>query len=125
LLGAYLAQLYEYEKLPDYIDPTAPSEPVLINHETGTLSAPSQREVFFDLQPLPEDLSLEPLINVHKQRLIAGVIKLFVGGQHLATSIPFGVDQKGYQKCFRLRSLNPEALQGISAVFSRSRRNVA
>jgi len=125
-LGAYLAQLYEYEKLPDFIDPTAPAEPVLIDNDTGTLSAPAHPEVFFNLQALPEELPLEPLINVHKQRLIAGVIKSLVGGQHLATTIPFEVDQKCYQRCFRLRSLTPEALHSIATKSStRPRRNVA
>lgn len=117
-LGVYLAKLYEYERLPDYIDPTAPSEPVLIDGETGTLSPPSYPEAFFNLQPLPRDLILEPLINVHKQRLIAGVIKSFVAGQHIATNIPFEVDQRCYQKCFRLRSLDSEALHGIAKSFT-------
>ena len=81
------------------------------------LSPPSYPEVFFNLQPLPRDLILEPLINVHKQRLIAGVIKRFVAGQHLATNIPFKVDEKCFQKCFRLRSLNSEALHSIAKSF--------
>ncbi|KAF8576992.1 ras GEF [Ramaria rubella] len=113
-LGVYLAQLYEYEKLPDFIDPTTPAEPVLIDGETGALGPPSHPEVFFNLQPLPRDLTLEPLINVHKQRLIAGVIKSLVAGQHLATNIPFEVDLKCYQKCFRLRSLDTEALHVLA-----------
>ncbi|GJJ09299.1 hypothetical protein Clacol_003521 [Clathrus columnatus] len=112
-LGAYLAQLYAYEKLPDFIDPTAPTEPVLIDIATGTLSAPSHSEVFFNLQPLPEGITLEPLINVHKQRLIARVIKTFVGAQHLAASVPFDVDERCYQKCFRIRSLETDVLQSI------------
>lgn len=112
-LGAYLAQLYAYEKLPDFIDPTAPTEPVLIDISTGTLSPPSHSEVFFNLQPLPEDIALEPLINVHKQRMIAGVIKAFVGAQHLAACVPFGVDVKSYQRCFRIRSLETEVLQSL------------
>ncbi|KIJ26531.1 hypothetical protein M422DRAFT_272412 [Sphaerobolus stellatus SS14] len=48
--GAYLAQLYEYERLPDFVDPTAPAEPILIDNETGMLSAPAHPEVFFNLQ---------------------------------------------------------------------------
>jgi GDP/GTP exchange factor required for growth at low temperature len=119
-VGVYLAQLYEHERLPDFVDPTAPAEPVLIDGDTGTLSPPSHAEVFLNLQALPRDLALEPLINVHKQRLIASVIKSFVAGQHLATKIHFEVDQKSYQKCFRLRSLEPDALHSIAKGFSDS-----
>ncbi|KAF8512938.1 hypothetical protein BU17DRAFT_53758 [Hysterangium stoloniferum] len=122
-LGAYLAQLYNFERLPDFVDPTAPTAPVLIDNETGMLSPPSQPDVFFNLQPLPADITLEPLINVHKQRLIAGVIKSFVGGQHLATNISFKVDHKCYQKCYRLRSLSSEALQNL-VTSSRNRKRV-
>lgn len=110
----YLAQLYDHEKLPDFVDPSAPSEPVLIDPESGNLSSPSQPDVFSSLQALPGDLDLEPLINVHKQRLIAGVIKSFVAGQHLATNIRFDVDQKSWQKCFRLRSLESDELHTIA-----------
>ncbi|KIJ26871.1 hypothetical protein M422DRAFT_272021 [Sphaerobolus stellatus SS14] len=124
-ISAYLAQLYEYERLPDFIDPTAPAEPVLINNETGMLSAPTHPEVFFNLQVLPEEIALERLINVHKQRLIAAVIKSFVGGQDLATNMPFEVDQKWDRDYFRMRSLTPEALHSIASKFStRPRRNI-
>lgn len=112
-LGAYLAQLYAFEKLPDFIDPTAPTEAVLIDITTGSLSPPSHPEVFFNLQPLPENITLEPLINVHKQRLIAGVIKAFVGAQHLAACVPFRVDERCYQKCLRIRSLETDVLQSL------------
>ena len=118
--GVYLAQLYEHERLPDFIDPTAPAEPVLIDGENGTLSPPSHPEYFLNLQPLPRDLTLEPLINVHKQRLIAGVIKSFVAGQHLATKINFEVDQKSYQRCLRLRCLEADVLHSIVKPFSES-----
>ncbi|KIJ31188.1 hypothetical protein M422DRAFT_783838 [Sphaerobolus stellatus SS14] len=116
--GTYLAQLYEYEKLLDFIASIAPAEPVLNGNETGMLSAPAHPEVFFNLQVLPEEIALEPLINVHKQRLIAAVIKSFVGGQDLATNMPFEVDQKWYRDCFRMRSLTPEALHSVASKFS-------
>ncbi|KIJ32620.1 hypothetical protein M422DRAFT_265505 [Sphaerobolus stellatus SS14] len=89
------------------------------------LSAPAHPEVFFNLQVLPEEIALERLINVHKQRLIAAVIKSFVGGQDLATNKPFEVDQKWYRDCFRMRSLTPEALHSVASKFStRPRRNI-
>jgi len=48
--------------------------------------------------PLPPSIQLEPLINVHKQRLIADVIKMLVAGQHLASRVQHPVDKKTFPK---------------------------
>jgi Gdp/GTP exchange factor required for growth at low temperatures len=56
-------------------------------------------------------MTLEPLINVHKQRLIAGVIKSLVAGQHLASHVQYPVDKRLFQKCLRIRSLDHDTLQ--------------
>ena len=105
LKGVYLSQLYRHTKLPGLIDPTAPHEAV------GTYEGTAHPEVFSELEPLPSTIRLEPLINVHKQRLIADVIKTMVAGQHLASRVQYPVDKKLFQKCLKLRGLPDEDLQ--------------
>lgn len=117
-IGIYLAQLQRHKKLPDLIDPTAPNEAVGVDPVTSNLDSPAHPEVFSTLAPLPPSMHLEPLINVHKQRRIASVIKSLVAGQHLASRMQFEVDKKLYQRCLRLRGLDSDILQRALAVHS-------
>lgn len=103
--GVYLAQLRQFQQLPDYVDPTAPSETVEVD-PTGTLSPPLHPEVFATLAPLPESMTMEPLINVHKQRLIAGVVRDVVSGQHMARKYNYTLDRRLQRECSRLRALD-------------------
>lgn len=104
-LGVYLARLRQFQQLPDYVDPTAPSEPVEVD-PTGTLSPPLHPEVFATLAPLPESMTVEPLINVHKQRLIASVVRDVVSGQHMARKYNYILDRRLQRECLRLRALD-------------------
>ncbi|KAG6866328.1 hypothetical protein C0991_005795 [Blastosporella zonata] len=112
-IGVYLSQLQRHSRLPDLIDPTAPDEAVGVNPLTSNFDAPAHPEVFSALKPLPPSMHLEPLINVHKQRRIAGVIKNLVAGQHLASRVQFDVDKKLFQKCLKIRAVNADTLQKI------------
>lgn len=112
-----MSQLYRLNKLPDLIDPTAPYEVVGVDPETGNFDAPAHPEVFSDLTPLPQSLQLEPLINVHKQRLIADVIKTLVAGQHLASRVQYPVDKKLFQKSLKLRGLPIDMLQRAMSIY--------
>ncbi|KAK0457166.1 uncharacterized protein EV420DRAFT_1749027 [Desarmillaria tabescens] len=109
-IGIYLSQLTEYSHLPDLIDPTSPTTPVSIDLVTYSYDALSHPEVFSALQPLPAGIQMEPLINVHKQRMRAKVIKRLVAGQHVASRVGWGVEKRLFQKCLRLRGLNDETL---------------
>ncbi|PBK69541.1 ras GEF [Armillaria solidipes] len=110
-IGIYLSQLTEYSHLPDLIDPTSPTTPVSIDLVTYSYDTLSHPEVFSALQPLPAGiLQMEPLINVHKQRMRAKVIKRLVAGQHVASRVGWGVEKRLFQKCLRLRGLNDETL---------------
>lgn len=62
-------------------------------------------------------MQLEPLINVHKQRLIAGVIKDLVAGQHLASRVQFTIDKKVFQRCLRIRGLEGEVLGQVYRMY--------
>ena len=86
---------------------------------TGVFDAPSHPEVFSYLAPLPPSVQLEPLINVHKQRLVAGVVKSFVSGQHLAIKVNYPVEKKLFQKCIKLRGLEPSTLERVLALYSK------
>lgn len=115
--GIYLSQLYKYSKLPDLIDPTAPNEAVWVDPVTCSFDSPAHPEVFSDLAPLPPSMQLEPLINVHKQRLISDVIKLLTAGQHLAARVQYPVDKKLFQRCLKIRGLETEILQRAQAMY--------
>ena len=72
--------------------------------------------MFANLPPLPQSVALEPLVNIHKQRRIAGVIKALVAGQHLADAarpvVPdaepakASADRRLLQRCVRLKALD-------------------
>ncbi|KAG6844232.1 hypothetical protein H0H87_008645 [Tephrocybe sp. NHM501043] len=116
-IGVYLSQLQRLSRLPDLIDPTAPDEAVGVNPHTSNFDTLAHPEVFSALTPLPSFMHLEPLINVHKQRRIAGVIKALVAGQHLASRVQFEVDKKMFQKCLKVRAVNADTLQNILSVY--------
>lgn len=118
ILGVYLSQLHQLEKLPDLIDPTAPHQSVGVNPITNNFDPLYQPDVFSPLAPLPDSMNLEPLINVHKQRRMAEVIKSLVSGQHLASRIQFEVDKKIFNRCLRLRALDDSMLQRVLATYS-------
>lgn len=112
-IGIYLRQLIKLEKLPDYVDPTAPTE--LVDEDpNGNLGQPRHPEVFANLAPLPSEMTLEPLINVHKQRLISGVVLGFVNCQQLTGKYNFPTDRKLHQKCLKLRAVTMENLEDFN-----------
>jgi GDP/GTP exchange factor required for growth at low temperature len=83
----------------------------MMDPETCTFTPPARPEVFAALPPLPPSMTLEPLVNVQKQRRIAAVVKALVAGQNLAARVQYGVDRKVYQRCLRLRGLDNDDLQ--------------
>jgi GDP/GTP exchange factor required for growth at low temperature len=58
-------------------------------------------------------MTVEPLTNVHKQRLIAGVVRDVVSGQHMARKYNHTLDRRLQRECLRLR-----ALDNVSAFLS-------
>ncbi|KAF9644955.1 hypothetical protein BDM02DRAFT_3190136 [Thelephora ganbajun] len=60
---------------------------------------------------------LEPLINVQKQRRMAGVIKSLVMGQHLTGKLQFPIDKKLFQRCLRLKALGEDTLFRVYAMY--------
>ncbi|KAJ3851244.1 hypothetical protein EV368DRAFT_43574 [Lentinula lateritia] len=117
-VGTYLSQLYQHNQLPVLVDPTAPNEVVMVDPASPNFSSPAHPEVFSTLAPLPSSMHLEPLINVHRQRLIAAVIKSLVAGQHLASRAQFPIDKKLFHKCLRIRGLDSNTLHRALALKS-------
>ncbi|KAN0141783.1 hypothetical protein V8E53_000245 [Lactarius tabidus] len=117
-LGIYLAPLQRVSRLPDLIDPTAPTELVSTDPESGNFSAPAHPEVFDALPELPSSMHLEPLINVHKQRLVARTVKALVAGQHLASRLQHPIDRRLFQRSLRLRGLDYATLNQKLAIYS-------
>ncbi|KAJ3866204.1 hypothetical protein EV359DRAFT_37148 [Lentinula novae-zelandiae] len=117
-VGTYLSQLYQHNQLPVLVDPTAPNEVVMVDPVSPNFSSPAHPEVFSTLAPLPSSMHLEPLINVHRQRLIAAVIKSLVAGQHLASRAQFPIDKKLFHKCLRIRGLDSNTLHRALALKS-------
>lgn len=99
------------------IDPTAPHKLSALDVANSVFQSPLHPEVFSSLVPLPNSMSLEVLINVHKQRRIADVIKALVTGQHLASRVHFDVDKKLFQRCLRLVGLDTTDLQRALALY--------
>jgi hypothetical protein len=116
--GIYLTQLHRLNKLPAVIDPSAPHKLSALDTVNSVFQSPLHPEVFSSLAPLPPSMSLEVLINVHKQRRIADVIKSLVAGQHLASRVHFDVDKKLFQRCLRLRGLDDAYLHRALAMYS-------
>ena len=117
LQGIYLTQLHRLNRLPAVIDPTAPHKLSALDTVNSVFQSPLHPEVFSSLAPLPPSMSLEVLINVHKQRRIADVIKSLVAGQHLASRVHFDVDKKLFQRCIRLRGLDDAYLHRALAMY--------
>ena len=63
-------------------------------------------------------MHLEPLINVHKQRLVARTVKALVAGQHLASRLQHPIDRRLFQRCLRLRGLDYATLHQKLAMYS-------
>ncbi|KAG8827377.1 hypothetical protein FRC19_003526 [Serendipita sp. 401] len=104
-IGIYLSQLTKYDKLPDYVDPTAPTEPVE-DEPGGALTQPRHPEVFSNLAPLPPSMTVEPLINVHKQRMISKVAIDFLNSQQLTGKYRIELEKKLHSRCLRLKTLD-------------------
>ncbi|KAG8706245.1 hypothetical protein FRC09_002508 [Ceratobasidium sp. 395] len=115
-LGIYLSELSEHAKLPDFIDPTRPEEPITLDPETGEFSPLRDPDVFASLPETPSYMPLRPLLNLHKQRQIAAVVKALVNGQHMASACKFTVEQKVYSRCLRLKCADGATLWRALAV---------
>lgn len=94
-LGLYLSDLVFNAAVPSFIDP--PSQP-------PTPSSPS-----FNVPSSPL-YHQQPLINFHKHRTTATIIKRILTFQNLSREYSFYVDKEIYDKCFGLKGFEATKL---------------
>ncbi|EJU00241.1 ras GEF [Dacryopinax primogenitus] len=112
-LGVYISQMQNLSRLPDYIDPTDPPNGQRYNIGANLFYPCKNPDRFAALQPLPESLPLEPLINVEKARKIADVVRNFVAGQHLTVNMRFPeINHALWKSCMSIRRLSSEEVNG-------------
>ncbi|KZT53162.1 ras GEF [Calocera cornea HHB12733] len=112
-LGVYLSQMQNVSRMPDYIDPTDPPAGIRYNAATNQFYPFKHPDRFANLQPLPADVPLEPLINVEKARKLADIVRNFVAGQHLAVNMRFPeINHSLWKECMSIRRLSSQEVNG-------------
>ena len=59
-------------------------------------------------------MTLEPLINVHKQRLISSIVAGFMNAQQLTSKYKFVTERKLHQRCMKMRAVDMVCLFQLS-----------
>ncbi|SNX86359.1 uncharacterized protein MEPE_05068 [Melanopsichium pennsylvanicum] len=118
--GLFVSDLMQYDAMPTFLDPTAPTMPAstFIAHDGKTRLHPANPNAFNNLEPLPPAVQLEPLINVLKFRSIADVIRHIGSFQNTAKryGAMFEADKGAYVRCLKLRCLPGELLARLGHV---------
>ena len=116
--GLYVSDLMQYDAMPTFLDPTSPTTAATATSmQDGKVRLhPSDPTAFSELAPLPPGVQLEPLINVHKFRSIAEVIRQISAFQNAAKnySAMFEAEKGAYVRCLKLRCLPGELLARLS-----------
>jgi Gdp/GTP exchange factor required for growth at low temperatures len=103
-------------ELPTFLDPSSPSNAASIDPETGALLTLSDPSAFDKLPPLPSNIQMMPLVNVHKFRVMANVIRRVLVFKELVEVYPFEADSELYLSCLKLRSLSMEKMRECSKI---------
>lgn len=111
--GLFLRDLTLNAELPTFLDPTSTNTPASVD-ETGSLSHVANPYAFAHLPQLPDDVPLRPLVNVHKFRLMAGIVQRVLAFQEFAEGYPYQVDPNVYFKCLKIRCLEPSVMRECS-----------
>lgn len=101
-------------ELPTFLDPTSPSSPAMVDPATGCLLSVADPSAFSNLPPLPEDIQLMPLVNVHKHRVMASVVQKVMVFQEMAELYPYEAESSVYLKCLKLRCLSGPAMRELA-----------
>lgn len=100
-------------ELPTFLDPTSPKSAASLD-STGSLTSVADPSAFSNLPPLPHRTPLLPLVNVHKFRMMAGIIQRLVSCQEVAEGYTYRAEADVYFKCLKLRALEPTLLRECS-----------
>ncbi|KAH8917978.1 ras GEF [Atractiella rhizophila] len=114
--GIFLRDLAINSELPSLLDPTSPNNPASVDPTTGQICRVIDPNAFSNLPPLPEGVTLEPLINIHKFRNIATVVQKVLTFQEIAEVYPFEADGSLYITCLKLKCLDVRRLRECSEI---------
>ena len=116
-LGLFLRDLTLNAELPTYLDPTSPHTPAAVSAD-GELLAVADETVFAHLGAgagAARDVTLRPLVNVHKFRVRAALVQKALGFVVFAEGYPYEPDVGCYFKCLKIRCLEGGVLRECSA----------
>ncbi|BGP35135.1 Guanine nucleotide exchange factor lte1 [Rhodotorula toruloides] len=112
-LGIFLRDLALNAELPTFLDPTNLDIPAEVD-AAGSLISLANLSAFDAVLPLPPSISLAPLVNVHKFRVLAGTVRKVVAFQDLANRYTFEPTPNIYFKCLKIRSLEQDIMHELS-----------
>ncbi|GAA5891516.1 hypothetical protein JCM8208_007309 [Rhodotorula glutinis] len=112
-LGLFLRDLAFTTELPTYLDPSSPSSPALVS-PSGLLLSLASPSSFAHLPSLPSSTPLAPLVNVHKFRLLAGIVGRVVTFQRLAARYAHEPTRGAYWRCLKIRCLDVGVARELS-----------
>ncbi|BGP19865.1 Guanine nucleotide exchange factor lte1 [Rhodosporidiobolus nylandii] len=112
-LGLFLRDLALNAELPSFLDPSSPSTPANIS-PSGMLTSLASPSAFASLPPLPPSVPLAPLVNVHKFRVLASVVRRVLTFKELADRYAFEPEPSVYFKCLKIRALSQSVMSELS-----------
>ena len=111
--GLFLHDLSINTELPTFLDPTSPNSAAHVD-ASGSLESVADPLAFAELPPLPDNLPLAPLVNVHKFRVMANVVQQVLSLQECAEGYSYEPEPSLYFKCLKIRCLPPNLLRECS-----------
>ncbi|KPV72035.1 uncharacterized protein RHOBADRAFT_56170 [Rhodotorula graminis WP1] len=112
-LGLFLRDLALTTELPTYLDPSSPSSPAHVS-PSGLLVSLASPSSFSHLPSLPPSTPFAPLVNVHKFRLLAGIVGRVVTFQRLAARYAHEPTRGAYWRCLKIRCLDVGVARELS-----------
>ncbi|GAA5960922.1 hypothetical protein JCM3765_007540 [Sporobolomyces pararoseus] len=112
--GLFLRDLALNAELPTFLDPTSTNSAASVD-SAGSLTSVADPHAFDSLNPLPENVDLFPLVNLHKFRKLAVIVQRIRTFQALSERYTFEPVQNVYFKCLKIRSLDQLVMQELSS----------
>ncbi|GAA5911341.1 mitotic regulator LTE1 [Sporobolomyces salmoneus] len=113
-VGLFLRDLALNSELPTFLDPTSTNTPASVD-SAGSLTSLAEPLAFESLSPLPDNVDLFPLVNLHKFRKLATIVQRVRTFQALSERYTFEPAQNVYFKCLKIRSLDQVVMQELSS----------
>jgi Gdp/GTP exchange factor required for growth at low temperatures len=100
--------------LPTFLDPTSPVSEAFVDQRAHVLERVLKPDAFADLLPLPFNVPLAPLVNVHKFRMQAAVVQQILAFQEMASLNPRQAEPGLFRKCLAVRCLSASTMRDCS-----------